>query len=53
LTDSFNQFIDADKIVIVNPVWNFLFPPILKAYIDTIVIAGKIFKFTQEAYWLA
>lgn len=28
--------------------WNFSFPPKLKAYIDTLCIAGKTFKYTEE-----
>lgn len=43
LTD---QFISADKYVFVTPLWNFSFPPIVKAYIDNICIAGKTFKYT-------
>ncbi|QGQ98765.1 FMN-dependent NADH-azoreductase [Paenibacillus psychroresistens] len=42
-----DQFVSADKVVVVNPVWNFLFPPILKAYIDAICVAGKTFKFNE------
>ncbi|WP_124727138.1 FMN-dependent NADH-azoreductase [Staphylospora marina] len=42
------QFIEADKVVFVTPMWNFMFPPILKAYIDTIVMAGKTFKYTEQ-----
>lgn len=45
LTD---QFISADKYVFVTPMWNFSFPPKMKAYIDTICIAGKTFKYTAE-----
>ncbi|HZG84214.1 FMN-dependent NADH-azoreductase [Paenibacillus sp.] len=45
LTD---QFIAADRYVFVTPLWNFSFPPIVKAYIDTICIAGKTFKYTAE-----
>ncbi|RBW71145.1 FMN-dependent NADH-azoreductase [Bacillus taeanensis] len=45
LTD---QFISADKYVFVTPLWNFSFPPKMKAYIDTICIAGKTFKYTSE-----
>lgn len=45
LTD---QFIRADKYVFVSPLWNFSIPPRLKAYIDTICIAGKTFKYTAE-----
>jgi FMN-dependent NADH-azoreductase len=42
-----DQFVAADKVVIANPVWNFLFPPVLKAYIDAISVAGKTFKYTE------
>ena len=38
------QFITFDKYVIVNPFWNFSIPAKLKAYIDSICIAGKTFK---------
>lgn len=43
-----DQFIEADKYVFVTPMWNFSFPPKLKAYIDTLCIAGKTFKYTEE-----
>ncbi|MFC7440896.1 FMN-dependent NADH-azoreductase [Laceyella putida] len=45
LTD---QFVAADKYVFVTPMWNFLFPPRLKTYIDTICVAGKTFKYTEQ-----
>jgi FMN-dependent NADH-azoreductase len=45
LTD---QFISADKYVFVTPLWNFSVPPKVKAYIDTICIAGKTFKYTEQ-----
>lgn len=38
------QFVAADKILIANPVWNYLFPPVLKSYIDSIVVPGMTFK---------
>ena len=28
--------------------WNLSFPPVLKAYIDAIAVAGKTFKYTAE-----
>ena len=28
--------------------WNLSFPPVLKAYIDAITVAGKTFKYTSE-----
>ncbi|GAA2829842.1 NAD(P)H-dependent oxidoreductase [Lactococcus raffinolactis] len=45
LTD---QFLAADKIVIANPLWNLSMPTRLKAWIDTINVAGKTFKYTAE-----
>ncbi|WP_254438653.1 NAD(P)H-dependent oxidoreductase [Paenibacillus sp. DCT19] len=38
------QFKDSDKIVIVNPVWNYSFPSVLKAYIDIIINIGETVK---------
>ncbi|MBD0382948.1 FMN-dependent NADH-azoreductase [Paenibacillus sedimenti] len=43
-----DQYISADKYVFVSPMWNFSFPPILKAYIDAICVAGKTFKYTEQ-----
>lgn len=43
-----DQFVAADKYVFVNPMWNFFFPPIMKAYIDAVSVAGKTFKYTAE-----
>ncbi len=44
LTD---QFVAADKYVFVTPLWNLSIPPKMKAYIDTICVAGKTFKYTE------
>ncbi|MFS1513002.1 FMN-dependent NADH-azoreductase [Chengkuizengella sp. SCS-71B] len=41
------QFAEADCSAFVTPMWNFSFPAVLKAYIDTIVIPGKTFKTTE------
>lgn len=43
-----NQFLNADKVVFAAPFWNLGYPPMLKAYIDTICIAGKTFKYTEN-----
>ena len=43
-----DQFVAADKYVFVSPMWNFSFPPVLKAYIDAISVAGKTFKYTES-----
>lgn len=42
------QFIEADKYIFVTPMWNLGLPAMLKAYLDTIVIAGKTFKYTPQ-----
>lgn len=46
LTD---QFIQADKYVFVTPMWNFSFPPVMKAYLDSLCVAGKTFKYENGA----
>lgn len=43
-----DQFVAADKYVFVTPLWNFSYPPIMKAYIDAICVAGKTFKYTEQ-----
>ncbi|WP_394218747.1 FMN-dependent NADH-azoreductase [Halobacillus trueperi] len=43
-----DQFISADKYVFVTPMWNFSFPPVMKAYIDSVAVAGKAFKYTDQ-----
>lgn len=48
LNELVNQFVEADKYVFVTPLWNFSFPPILKNYIDSICVAGKTFKYTEN-----
>lgn len=48
LNEIVDQFIDADKYVFVTPLWNFGVPPMMKAYIDSISIAGKTFKYTEQ-----
>jgi FMN-dependent NADH-azoreductase len=48
LNELVDQFVAADKYVFVNPTWNFSFPPVLKAYIDSISVAGKTFKYVPD-----
>ena len=43
-----NQFVEGDKYVFVTPLWNFSFPPIMKAYLDSVAVAGKTFKYTEK-----
>ncbi|MDF2858699.1 MAG: azoR2 [Neobacillus sp.] len=42
------QFLDADKYVIAEPLWNLSIPAILKAYIDYISVAGITFQYTAS-----
>ncbi|MGR3764329.1 FMN-dependent NADH-azoreductase [Rossellomorea sp. NS-SX7] len=48
LSELVDQFVDADKYVFVTPFWNFSFPPVMKAYIDSVSVAGKTFKYTDH-----
>ncbi|KUP07569.1 FMN-dependent NADH-azoreductase [Bacillus coahuilensis p1.1.43] len=48
LSELVEQFVAADKYVFVSPLWNFSFPPVLKAYIDSVSVAGKSFKYTEQ-----
>lgn len=43
-----DEFVSGDKFVFVTPMWNFSYPPIMKAYIDSICVAGKTFNYTKE-----
>lgn len=43
-----DQYVAADKYVFVTPLWNFSFPPVLKAYIDAVCVAGKSFRYTEN-----
>jgi len=43
-----HQFVEADKIVFAEPLWNLSIPAILKAYIDFICIVGMTFKYTAQ-----
>ena len=43
-----DQFLAADMIVLAAPMWNFNYPPMVKAYIDAISVAGKTFTYTAE-----
>jgi FMN-dependent NADH-azoreductase len=48
LNELVDQYVSADKYVFVSPMWNFSFPPVLKAYIDAVCVAGKTFKYTEN-----
>jgi FMN-dependent NADH-azoreductase len=42
------QFLEANKYIIAEPLWNLSIPAILKAYIDYISVAGITFKYTEN-----
>ncbi len=42
------QFLNADKIIIANALWNLGIPSRLKAWIDTVVVNGKTFKYSEN-----
>lgn len=42
-----DQFMNMDKIVIANPLWNLQVPTRLKAWIDCICVAGRTFKYSE------
>lgn len=48
LNELSDEFINADKYVFVTPLWNFSFPPVMKAYLDSVSVAGKSFKYTEN-----
>ncbi|MCS0791573.1 FMN-dependent NADH-azoreductase [Cytobacillus pseudoceanisediminis] len=48
LSELSEQFVAADKYVFVTPLWNFSFPPVMKAYLDSVAVAGKAFRYTAE-----
>lgn len=42
------QFVEADKFVFAEPLWNLGIPAILKAYIDYICVTNITFKYTAQ-----
>ncbi|WP_105154228.1 FMN-dependent NADH-azoreductase [Streptococcus suis] len=44
------QFLAADKIVVVNPLWNLNVPSQLVSWINTINVAGLTFKYGSEGF---
>jgi len=41
------QFVQAEKCIFQSSLWNLGIQPLLKAYFDTIVLAGTTFKYTE------
>lgn len=47
MNQNLEEFMNADKYVFVTPLWNFGLPPVLKAYIDNLLISGKTFRYSE------
>lgn len=43
-----NEFLEADKYVFVNPMYNFFLPAEMKQYVDIIAVPHKTFKYTDK-----
>lgn len=41
-------FVAADKVVLANPMWSLNVPTKVKAWVDTINVAGKTFRYSKE-----
>ncbi|MFC9708992.1 FMN-dependent NADH-azoreductase [Paenibacillus sp. NPDC056933] len=48
LNNLLEEFVAADKYVFVTPMWNFSYPPVVKAYIDSFCVRAKTFKYTEN-----
>lgn len=48
LNELLEEFMAADKYVFVTPMWNFSYPPVMKAYIDSFCVRAKTFKYTAD-----
>ncbi|ARK32720.1 FMN-dependent NADH-azoreductase [Halalkalibacter krulwichiae] len=48
VTKYLNQFLEADKVVIAFPLWNFTVPAVLHTYLDYLAQAGKTFRYTEN-----
>ncbi|MCL1949681.1 MAG: FMN-dependent NADH-azoreductase [Turicibacter sp.] len=42
------QFLNSDKVVVASPLWNLMIPARLKVWMDTIMVAGKTFRYTAN-----
>jgi len=43
-----DQFASADKYIFVTPLWNLSVPPMMRAYVDCIMQAGKTFRYNEH-----
>ncbi|HTV74065.1 MAG TPA: FMN-dependent NADH-azoreductase [Candidatus Acidoferrales bacterium] len=45
---SLREFLEADVVVVGAPMYNFAIPSQLKAWIDSIAVAGKTFRYSES-----
>lgn len=43
-----DQFIIADKVVFVSPMWNLTIPHVLLDYLNCLLVPGKTYKYTEH-----
>ncbi|MFY9961011.1 FMN-dependent NADH-azoreductase [Pseudomonas sp. Hg5Tf] len=46
-SDTLQEFLAADAVVIAAPMYNFTIPTQLKAWIDRVAVAGQTFRYTE------
>ncbi|MFK8333276.1 FMN-dependent NADH-azoreductase [Pseudomonas sp. BJa5] len=46
-SETLQEFLEADAVVIAAPMYNFTIPTQLKAWIDRVAVAGKTFRYTE------
>ncbi|WP_422419202.1 FMN-dependent NADH-azoreductase [Pseudomonas sp. GZD-222] len=46
-SETLQEFLDADAVVIAAPMYNFTIPTQLKAWIDRVAVAGQTFRYTE------
>ncbi|MEV2359950.1 NAD(P)H-dependent oxidoreductase [Paenibacillus larvae] len=48
MNEVLEQFKAADAYIFVTRMWNLSFPPLLKAFLDNVIIAGQTFRYTEN-----
>ena len=46
--DLARQFAEVDRIVIAAPYWDFMFPAVLKAYLENVTVVGMTFFYGED-----
>jgi FMN-dependent NADH-azoreductase len=46
--DVAKQFAAADIVVVAAPYWDFMFPAVVKTYLENITVAGITFRYSEE-----